>query len=149
MKRPTLTKEMIAACAEKFGKENGYDDGEVRDIARVTRSAYLDGYELAKALDDECGWSPSRQDVENLDDFGGVLLEALRQAELAWVAEHNIQPPLPIGTMTTQGKITGVSTYSPACYEILKNGETNPTRRSIVKFENARAAEQGASNEHV
>jgi len=50
------------------------------------------------------------------------------------------QPPMPIGTMTTQGKITGIYEHDAACYQIRENGETNESRRLIVRFEDARAA---------
>jgi hypothetical protein len=35
--------------------------------------------------------------------------------------------------------ITGISTYSPACFEVKIEGEPDTTRR-IIKFEDAKAA---------
>ena len=38
-----------------------------------------------------------------------------------------------------EGVITGISTYSPACFEVKIEGEPDTTRR-IIKFEDARTA---------
>jgi hypothetical protein len=100
----------------------------------------MDGYELARELENECCWSPTAHDVETLDDLSSELREALRQARIAWARDNNVQPPLPVGTITTQGEITGIYAHDGACYEIRKTGDTDPTRRYIVRFEDARAA---------
>lgn len=140
MERPKLTKELIAATAAAFCKANGWDADQAAGLARVCRSAHMDGYELAKELDSVCGWIPTAQDVETLDNFGFDVREALRQACIAWARDNNVQPPLPVGTMTTQGEITGIYAHDGACYEIRKPGDTEPTRRYIVRFEDAREA---------
>lgn len=143
MQRPKITRELIAAAAATFCARNGWDAQEAEDLVRVAR-AYMDGYELAKALDSECGWSPTAQDVDTLDMFSHEINEAHRQACAAWAREQNVQPPLPVGTMTTRGEITGISSYSPASYEIRKPGDTEPTRRYIVPFEDAKAVDGAA-----
>lgn len=139
MNRPQLTKELIAATAATFCEENGWDADQAADLASVW-SGHMDGYELAKELDRMCGWSPTAQDVEVLDGFDSDLREAHRKVCIAWARENNIQPPLPIGTMTTLGEITGISARYGACYEIRMTGDTDPTRRRIVRFEEAREA---------
>lgn len=139
MNRPQLTKELIAATAVTFCEQNGMDHDAAADIASVW-SGHMDGYELARELDRMCGWSPNAQDVEVLDGFSFALMEAHRAACLAWAKENNIQPPLPIGTMTTLGEITGIYALDGACYEIRMTGDTDPTRRRIVRFEDAREA---------
>lgn len=140
MERPKLTKELITATAAAFCGRNGWDSDQAADIARVCRSANMDGYELAKELDSMCSWMPTAQDVETLDNFGSDVREAHRQACIAWARDSNVQPPLPVGTMTTQGRITGIYAHNGACYEIRKPGDTEPTRRYIVRFEDAREA---------
>ena len=140
MERPKLTTELIAATAAAFAARNGWDADQAADLARVCRSDNMDGYELAKALERVCYWMPTAQDVETLDNFGCDLREEHREACAAWARDNNVQPPLPIGAMTTRGEITGISTYSPASYEIRKPGDTEPTRRYIVCFEDAREA---------
>lgn len=138
MERPKLNPELIAATAAAFCERNGWSAGQATDLAQVCRGEYMDGYELAKALDEICGWSPTAQDVETLDNFGLELREALRHKRIAWARDNNIQPPLPVGTMTTRGEITGIYEQDGACYEIRKAGDSNPTRRYIVPFEDAR-----------
>ena len=140
MDRPKLSKKLIAATAAAFCERNGWDADQAADLARVCSHAHMDGYELAKALDCICYWTPTAQDVETLDNFGCDVREAHRQVCIAWARDNNVLPPLPMGTITTQGEITGVSSHSPACYEIRKPGDTDPTRRYIVRFEDAREA---------
>ena len=83
-------------------------------------------------------------DVEALDYMDCEVRNIHRAACLSWVLENNIQPPLPIGTMTTRGEITGISTHDAASYLIRENGETNESRRLIVRFEDASAQGCGA-----
>ena len=139
MERPKVTPEMIAQAAQKLAAGRGWDAEQVADVAKHWRS-YMNGYELAKELDTYCGWDIDASDVEALDWMGTEVREIHRQACIAWAKEHDIQPPLPIGTMTTRGEITGVSQYDGACYLIREHGETNESRRLIVRFEDARAA---------
>lgn len=144
MDRPKMTKELIAATAAAFCKREGWDADQADDLVSVCRNAHMDGYELAKELDSMCGWMPTAQDVETLDNFGSELREAHRQACIAWARDNNIQPPLPIGTITTRGEITGVSDHDGATYLIREHGETNDGRRLLVKFEDARPAKAAA-----
>lgn len=140
MERPKITPELIATTAATFCVSNGWDADQASDLARVCRGAHMDGYELAKELDSVCGWMPTAQDVETLDNFGSEVREVHRKVCIAWALENNIQPPLPVGTMTTQGEITGIYAHDAACYEIQRPGDTEPSRRYIVRFEDAREA---------
>ena len=137
MERPKVTPEMIVQAAQKLGDENGWDADDVADVAKTWR-AYMNGYDLAKALDTYCGWDIDVSDVEALDGMGAEVREIHRAACWAWAKDHYVQPPLPIGTMTTLGEITGISEDYAACYKVRANGETNDSRRLIVKFEDAR-----------
>lgn len=139
MERPKVTKEMISDAARKLATENGWDEDQAADVAKVFDS-HMDGYELAKALESRCGWTIQVIDVEALDGMDLEVRELHRAACKAWALEHNIQPPLPIGTMTTKGEITGVYEHDVACYLIRGFGETNDSRKLIVRFEDARAA---------
>lgn len=141
MDRPKVTRELIAATATVFCDREGWDAHQESDLAGVCRNANMDGYELAKALDSERGWMPTAQDVETLDNFGGEVREAHRQACIAWARDNNVQPPLPIGTMTTRGEITGVSEHYGATYLIRGHGCTQEGRRLLVRFEDARELE--------
>ncbi len=139
MERPKVTPEILTQAAQKLADENGWDAQQVEDIARGWRQ-YMDGYEFAKYLENHCDWAITVADVDALDCFGSEVRELHRQACIAWAKGNDIQPPLPIGTLTTRGEITGVSQYDGACYLIREHGETNESRRLVVKFEDARAA---------
>lgn len=135
--RPALTSEIIEAAAAEFCERNGWDSGCAADIALVCYDEIMDGYAVAKALERECGWEPTAHDVEVLDCFGDDLRSALRKASIAWARDNNIQPPLPVGSMTTRGEITGICRYDGACYEIRDPNDTDRARRYIVRFEDA------------
>lgn len=138
MERPKITHEIIAGAAAAFCKRHGWDNDQANDLTEsYFYDPHIDGYKLAKALDDECGWEIDAMDVDALDNFGDEVREAHRQACIAWARDNNIQPPLPIGTMTTKGEITGIFAHDAACYEVRELGDTNPTRRLIVLFEDA------------
>lgn len=139
MERPKVTQEMITQAAQKLAAENGLDAEQVADVAKHWRN-HMNGYQLAKDLENYCGWDISVEDVDALDCIGSEVRELHRQACISWAKEHGIQPPLPIGAMTTRGEITGVSQYDVACYLIREHGETNESRRLVVRFEDARAA---------
>jgi hypothetical protein len=140
MDRPKVTPELIATVAAAFCSSAGWDASQADDLARAYRNG-MDGYELAKSLDNYHGWMPTADDVETLDCFGSEVREAHRQACIAWARDNNIRPPLPIGTMTTRGEITGVSDSDGATYLIRENGCTQEGRRMLVRFEDARAVE--------
>lgn len=142
MQRPTMTKELLAATAAAFCERNGWDADQAEDLAKVCRhGGRMDGYEMAKELDTYHGWLITAEDVETLDCFSSELREAHRQACIAWARDYNVQPPLPIGTMTTRGEITGISEYDGATYLVRENGCADESRRLLVRFEDARPVE--------
>ena len=50
MQRPKITKEFIASTAAAFCAREGWDSDQADDLARVCRSAHMDGYELARRI---------------------------------------------------------------------------------------------------
>ncbi|OZA27083.1 MAG: hypothetical protein B7X93_09655 [Hydrogenophilales bacterium 17-61-9] len=138
MERPKVTQEMIVQAAQKLATDNGWDHSQVADLAKVY-GLHMDGYKLAKELESRCYWDISVMDVDALDCMDDEVRSIHRAACMAWAKEHNIQPPLPVGTMTTEGEITGICEYDAACYLIREHGETNPSRHLIVRFEDARS----------
>lgn len=139
MERPKVTPKMILQAAQKLAADNQWDADKVADIVKCYR-IHIDGYELAKELESCCSWDISVMDVEALDCMDSEVREIHRAACLKWAKKHNIQPPLSIGTITTHGEITGISSHDAASYLVRKHGETNESRRLIVRFEDARAA---------
>lgn len=149
--RPTrLTREALLIVARKvIGLVNEADpdmqidiDEMIEDLIKVAGdNVNADGYDIAHDLERRFWWAPNAAIVEALDEWSSHASDALHEMEKAWAAEHNIQPPHPIGTMVSfhggrnRGEITGLSGYHAAKYEILADNETQPSRRYIAAFE--------------
>lgn len=142
--RPVVTNDMIREAAKPVAEAL---DGDLESI--VSQYTHpMDGYELAKDLENYCCWEVSRQQLDELDEVEGNVNVLLLAAEKRWAEENNIQPPFPIGAMTTIGVITDVFEYRPATYLIKVHGQIDsPISRSrrVVKFEDVVLAdlEQG------
>lgn len=133
MERPTITPEMILEAAQIVA-ERTQDDAE--SIAECYDHP-MNGYHLAKALEDDAYWDISMDDVEELDNMSRLVEELLSKAEWRWVADNNIEPPLPIGATITQGVIAGFSEYAPARYKVKEPDCTEEGRFLLVKYEDA------------
>lgn len=105
---------MRVAAAELAKEVAGWLEQEVDDelidtLAEALRSASGNGYEMARWLENHCYITPDAYLVEILDNDG--LWGAERAAVAAWVAEHGITAPLPMGTLVKcsrgEGEITG------------------------------------------
>lgn len=131
--RPAVTQAMYLQAAQIIAARNHWEPAQAEDIAEAF-SPYDDGYELAKKLDNDYGWDISAMDVEALDQMDSEVRALHRAACIAWAKEHDIQPPHPIGTMTTRGEITGVYEHDAAMYLIRRPGEQT-SRRELVRFE--------------
>lgn len=138
MERPKVTQELIADAARQAAAENGWDADMADQLAQAYRPG-IDGYELAKELESRFLWSISAQDVESLDVMETEVRMLHHAKCIEWVAQNGIQPPVPIGTMTTRGEITGISDYLPAYYLVREHGQTDESRRLLIPFEDARA----------
>lgn len=141
---PKRTTEMVRTAVQAYIERHGFDWGDSEDAAREISNhwtLWMDGYELAKALDDFCGWDICAEDVENLDNITSVVREAEEEARKAWVAQWNIKPPLPVGTKIKEGVITGVCEYMAAVYEVKETGRTQEGMHLLIKFEDAQAQE--------
>jgi hypothetical protein len=136
MERPKVTKEMILEAATKIAERL---DGDAETIAEYYEHP-MDGYQLAKELDRNAYWDLTMSDVEELDCMRGIVDQLHRAAEKKWVAENNIQPPLPIGTRITRGVIDSVCSYSAARYRVKEDGCTQDGRFLLIRFEDAKAA---------
>lgn len=136
MKRPTVTRDMIAEAARKLATSNGWDDEQAADIADVYHH-HMDGYELAKELERRHCWTITAMDVDSLDCMSPEVRDVHKTACIAWARDNDIQPPLPIGTITTRGEITGIYDHEPATYLVREHGETNESRRLLIRFEDA------------
>lgn len=136
-RRPRLTKEQIAEAVK-----NNLD--ELPFTAKQFADEYegcLDSYELAKKLDDNCGCSLSRNDLDAIEELQAIVEDAQKQLVEKWFEENDIQPPYPIGTRITKGVIDGIYEYIPAYYTVQEDDETDPTRRLLIRFEDAQTAQ--------
>jgi len=141
MKRPKVTKEIVSAAAVDFCARNAWTEQQAEDLAEAySDGIFMDGYKLGKALDADYYWDMDAQTVDALDGFDSIVREAHKKVCIAWARDNNIQPPLPVGAITTKGVIAGVYEHDAACYRIKEPGEKNDTRFLIVRFEDACAA---------
>lgn len=151
--RPTrLTPEMRTAAARLLAKdlikadelEPDEFEGAVRNIAAEGREG-IDGYELAKLLDDHhVGWSPTATMVDVLDSFSFYARNEIEAAEKKWFERNPVEPPVPVGSRITlssgeTGQITGIYKHGPAKFLVAIDGDkmTGPETqgRRIVNFE--------------
>ena len=93
--------------------------------------AHIDGYALARALEQDCGWSPDTGIVEALDGYGTCYRSRLEAKQRDWAEAHDIRPPLPDGTRVrlrrggkpATGTIGAVHPHGPAQYEVAIDGD--------------------------
>ncbi|PPC80747.1 MAG: hypothetical protein CTY39_10985 [Hyphomicrobium sp.] len=122
MKSPKISKEFVRDVAVSFCERNGRGEQQADDLAEAYSDGSLtDGYKLAKVLDDDYYWDMDAQTVATLDGFDSLVREAHKQVCIAWARDNNIQPPLPIGAMTTKGVIAGIYEHDAACYRIVRH----------------------------
>lgn len=148
--RPVVTDKMKLAAAREFIEKEQIEGGNASDLAKHG-NIWIDGYELAKALDDYCGWHIDSETVERLEAYGSYVRDALNVAEREWFKAFDIQPPHDIGTTVTcntrnrRGIITDVCEHSIACFSVRPlqpaPDETSPSMRWICKFENVTPVE--------
>ncbi len=146
--RPILNDDIKQAAAVNFMKANSniQDEFDLVDLAFDIAEAHgtsmlMDGYELAKKLEDHFNWQIDAQTVASLDDVSVYMRKRLQEEERLWVKNHNIQPPFAIGTVVVcrhggilVGTITGIAEHEPAAYLIQIPGEPENSR-AVVKFE--------------
>lgn len=113
-------------------------------LAVLEDDPYQDGYQLAKILENTCGWTCDFQTADILNSVGDYILKAHRAAVRQWAESNQIQPQFAVGTRVIclhngekHGVITGLSEYHAACYEIQLDGQTY-NHRAIVAFEDTR-----------
>lgn len=131
--RPRVARPMILEAVRPVAEKLGMDADTVAQYYRHP----MDGFELAMALSKSAFMDVSRDDMEELDGIESSVRHALDLAEKQWVADFNIQPPLPVGTHITKGVITGIDTYGAARYKVKENGCTMDGRSLLIRFEDA------------
>lgn len=135
----------IAVSLAKAGliEESEVEDSAI-DIAKYGRK-YMDGYALAKALDDYGHWDCNFEMAEELNEFSSAADYEIGAAEKGWAIANSIAAPLPIGDRVVisrsgeTGEITGIYEHGPAKFLIKIDGDPRAdgpqTSRRIVNFE--------------
>lgn len=148
-KRPSKrSDEILRAAATRLVKEMvskgliEQEDAEdsVAQIARASRYNDMDGYHLARELDDRYGWDCDMQMVEALDEFHWLLDAVHLEAEKKWAAENPREPKFSEGdTVQWHGEdatIHGIYDSRPQYYKV-RQGEMSggPNSYYVVPFE--------------
>lgn len=138
--RPAIDADLVRSAMAGGYSGFSWTVSEISDLVECYRVG-IDGYELARRLEDECGWTIRADLVSRLDYVDSVVRQKHRVACEQWVHDFSISPPCPIGATIKEGVIKCVSLYYPASYEVQAHGEVNPNRRVIVHFEDAVASD--------
>jgi hypothetical protein len=152
-----LTPEMLLSIgtelASMLAKSGHIDTDQIEasaaDIAKVGRR-HIDGYELAKALDDRCYWDCNLMMADDLDAFSSLADDRIKAAQREWADRNNVQPPYPIGTKVKNkrgevGVLDEVYSHGVAQYLVKMDDEKRPTCRSILFFEDVMPVEAAAA----
>lgn len=155
--RPTkateeMKREVARAICADLVEEGMYQQSEASDreaeLAAVLMTR-VDGYALARQLDDKYGWAICFSVIEVLEECRTMLDAAIIDAQRIWVKEEGIEPDLISGQSVVlrsgeTGVIDQVSSYRPACYEVKIDGDADaegPLRsRRLCRFEEVEVA---------
>jgi hypothetical protein len=134
--RPEISKDTILIAALKISRyirgENEESDAE--DIADCYYE-HIDGYELAKRLENDCHWDISVDMIEHLDSMEHYVSEEHEIVLKKWVIDSKIEPPFENGTKVKQGVIAGIYEYGAAKFLVKRNGCTDDRSFGIINFE--------------
>ena len=147
----TLSPERATAAAAKVvdrliaqGMLDAHERTDaIRDIREVAH-LHMDGYELAKALDDRCYWDCTRAMVDVLDTWELAAQEEMDSQEAEWAAANGMQPTIPNGTRVRLGDgrtgvVEKVYPHKAAYYAVRIDGDPKAgppsNRRYIIPFE--------------
>lgn len=150
MKRPEITPEIIKTGVQRLSEQENRGWSE-KHIKAVVESYYMDinGYELAKRLDDDYGWDVDAELVGQLDELTSYVREAHKEAQEEWVKANNITPKFNAGDRVcfmgafskVTGTIDGIYEHMPARYIFKEDGRLSDSHRLIVPFEDVELLE--------
>ena len=113
-------------------------DEIIADLLEVTRfDRTVDGYQIARTLENSKHWECDLQIAECLDRFSDLCSEALRQAEWRWAVENPMKQSFPTGhpvsTAYGDGRIDSIYDRGAHKY-VVQVGD----RKLIIPFEDVR-----------
>lgn len=137
--RPSHTDAMIEAAVQKIATRTSIDAVHILREYRYP----MDGFELAKELIRD-HIDVDRDDIDELDNIDYEVRRQVDEAVREWVKQHDIKPPLPLGTKVMD-RYRGEFTIEEIDLENAKYGlkrvgqddEKENRRRLIVKYEDA------------
>ena len=133
LQRPKVSKLTILKASKIIANRI---NGNVEELASCYYS-HIDGYELAKRLENKYCWNIDLEVIEALYDLQWEVESIHKKACMQWVIDSKIKPPLAIGTVIKEGVIKGIYEHDAAMYTVTMHGETMKNRHQIVKFEDA------------
>ncbi len=141
-KRPKVTDAMLLEAASVIEARLGPRyQGITADLATID-GEWMDGYEVCKELERDFYYEGDLMLAQELDCYGNEIRKLREAAEKTWAAEHNIQPPYPIGTRIREGILVDVYKHGAAQY-LVDYGK--PDSKKIVRFEDAHPVEEAAT----
>ena len=147
--KQAVAEELVADLIKDNELEEGQREGAVADIVRHAHSN-MDGYELAKTLDDRCCWSCDLSMAEALDGYSSVARKHLDAAQRAWFEAEMPTPPAEPGQRIEftwggqdyTGTVGEVFAHGVAQFAVKIDGDADADaasqRRAIVNWENCR-----------
>ena len=131
--RPSVSKETILKASKVIAVNV---NGDAHEIASCYYP-HIDGYELAKNLENNYSWDISVNMIEDLDQIQWEVDSIHKQVCTQWVIDDDIKPPFDNGVKIKEGVIKGVYRHGAAMFMVTKYGETMEGRHQIIKFEDA------------
>ena len=142
---PGETDEIIKTAAENTANHIRY----IQDKKTLVESLIYawdqtidpNGYQLARILDDECGYDIDTAFVDDLDNMQWEVDKLVKEAREQWIIQNNIQPELEIGTILYRiplgpGTIVGIYEHAAGYYLVQRDCD-NDNSKLLVKFEDA------------
>lgn len=150
--RRSVAAEFVDDIIKRHSEKMPDRSTAVDDIARRA-GRHMDGYEIAKALDDTHHWDCDLELAEDLDGWSQLYDKKLRARQKEWAATVDFGTPLKTGTRVTAiwgrdtytGKIKEIYEYGPAQYVIEIDGRDHNGGGAIVDFENVTPLESDAA----
>lgn len=150
--RPVATTKTYLAAAKIIAKELEWENEDIdaiaADIVEVTGlDRGMDGYEIAKNLEENGYYGLTFEDCSVLNDFSFHVEQELNKEEMFWVKDNDIQPKFKTNDFVSWmfrherkfGRIVGI--HDHGCAEYLIHEFNNDgsliknERKIIVKFE--------------
>lgn len=102
----------LAKIVSRDWDVDGFSDEEIAaDLLKaITKSFPMDGYAIAKSLEDYCGWDPDAALVEILDGASWEVDGARDGLIAEWVLQNNVIVPFAVGDQVASPKGVGMVT---------------------------------------